>query len=344
MDSFAGKLAVVTGGGSGMGRELVRQLAAQGCSVAACDIHGDAVMATAAVAQDEAQPGVLVTGHTCDVCDEAQVLRFRDEVQERHDRGHVNLVFSNAGIGGGGSFVNDSREEWERTFGTDWCGVYYCARAFVPLLVNSDEGVLVNTSSVNGLWSPPDPGQPQTAYAAAKFAVRGFTEALIEDLRTNAPHVKVALVLPGHVGTDIIVNTLRAHGHPTAQTMSQAELDEARAKMIEAEMDVAGQSDSELRQTIADLTNQFKEKAPVSAVQAATIILDAVRSGSWRILIGKDAKWLDERVRADPEGAYDYAEFFKTAEADLAAPADEPQTPAEEPQTPAEEPRVPAAS
>ncbi|HEX4059523.1 MAG TPA: SDR family oxidoreductase [Streptosporangiaceae bacterium] len=325
MDSFEGKLAVVTGGGSGMGRELAWQLAAQGCSVAACDIHGDAVTATAAVAQAEAPDGVLVTGHVCDVSDEAQVLAFRDEVLERHGRDHVNLVFSNAGIGGGGSFVDGSREEWERTFGTDWWGVYYCARAFVPLLVKSDEGVLVNTSSVNGLWASLGPGAPQTAYATAKFAVRGFSEALIEDLRTNAPHVKVALVLPGHVGTDIIVNTMRAHGQPTAPTMSQAELAEARAKMIAAGMDVEGQSDDELRQTIASLASQFKENAPVSAAQAATIILDAVRAGTWRILIGKDAAWLDERVRANPEGAYDYDEFFKTAAADFAAPAEEPQ-------------------
>jgi NAD(P)-dependent dehydrogenase (short-subunit alcohol dehydrogenase family) len=329
MDSFAGKLAVVTGGGSGMGRELVRQLAAQGCSVAACDIYGDTATATAAVAQDEAPDGVLVTGHTCDVSDEAQVLRFRDEVTDQHGRDHVNLVFSNAGIGGGGSFVSDSREEWERTFGTDWWGVYYCARAFVPLLVNSDEGVLVNTSSVNGLWASMGPGAPQTAYATAKFAVRGFSEALIEDLRTNAPHVKVALVLPGHVGTDIIVNTMRAHGISTAQTMSQAELDEARAKMIAAGMDVEGQSDDELRETIADLATQFKESAPVSAAQAAAIILAAVRAGTWRILIGEDAAWVDEHVRAKPEGAYDYAEFFKTAEADFAALAEEPQAPAE---------------
>jgi NAD(P)-dependent dehydrogenase (short-subunit alcohol dehydrogenase family) len=318
----------VTGGGSGMGRELVRQLAAEGCSVATCDIRGDAVTATAAAAQQEAPAGVLVTGHTCDVSDEAQVLRFRDEVLERHDRDHVNLVFSNAGIGGGGSFISDSREEWERTFGTDWWGVYYCARAFVPLLVKSDEGVLVNTSSVNGLWASLGPGAPQTAYCTAKFAVRGFSEALIEDLRTHAPHVRVALVLPGHVGTDIIVNTLRAHGKPLADTMGQAELDEARAKMIEAGMDVEGQSDDELRATIAGLTSQFKEKAPVSAAQAAATILVAVRSGAWRILIGKDAEWLDERVRADPAGAYDYEEFFKTAKADFAAAAGEPQAPA----------------
>ena len=85
MDSFTGKLAVVTGGGSGMGRELVRQLAAQGCSVAACDLNADAVAVTAATAWAAAPPGAQVTSHACDVSDEAQVQRFRDELLAMHD-------------------------------------------------------------------------------------------------------------------------------------------------------------------------------------------------------------------------------------------------------------------
>ena len=214
MDSFTGKLAVVTGGGSGMGRELVRQLAAQGCSVAACDLNADAVAETAAMARAGAPPGVLVTGHACDVSDEAQVLRFRDELLEQHASDHVDLVFSNAGIGGGGSFISDRREEWERTFAIDWWGVYYCARVFVPLLIASGDGVLVNTSSVNGFWASLGPGMPNTAYSTAKFAVKGFSEALIEDLRVHAPQVRVAVVMPGHVGTDIVANSLRARGLP----------------------------------------------------------------------------------------------------------------------------------
>ena len=105
MDSFTGKLAVVTGGGSGMGRELTRQLATQGCSVAACDLNPDAMADTVAMAQAEAPSGVRITGHACDVADEAQVLRFRDELLAEHAVDHVDLVFSNAGSGGGDSFI-----------------------------------------------------------------------------------------------------------------------------------------------------------------------------------------------------------------------------------------------
>ena len=212
MDSFTDKLAVVTGGGSGMGRELVRQLAAQGCSVAACDLNPDTVAVTAATAWAAAPPGVQVTGHACDVSDETQVLRFRDELLEQHATDHVNLVFANAGIGGGGSFVKDSREEWERTFAINWWGVYFCARAFLPLLIASGNGVLVNTSSVNGFWAALGPGIPNSAYSTAKFAIKGFSEALIEDLRSNAPQVRVAVVMPGVVNTDIYVNSRRAPG------------------------------------------------------------------------------------------------------------------------------------
>jgi NAD(P)-dependent dehydrogenase (short-subunit alcohol dehydrogenase family) len=315
VDSFTGKLAVVTGGGSGMGRELVRQLAAQGCSVAACDLNADAVAVTAATAWAAAPPGVAVTGHACDVADEPQVLRFRDELLEEHASDHVDLVFSNAGIGGGESFVTGRREVWERTFAIDWWGVYYCARAFLPLLIASGGGVLVNTSSVNGFWASLGPGVPQTAYSTAKFAVKGFSEALIEDLRVNAPHVRVAVVMPGHVGTDIIANSFRARGLPEPEHMSDAQVEEliprdVQAGLIRAGLLGEGASADELRQMLVRANADFRDKAPVSAAEAATIILDGVRSGAWRILIGEDAKMIDAAVRAKPEAAYDYAELF----------------------------------
>jgi NAD(P)-dependent dehydrogenase (short-subunit alcohol dehydrogenase family) len=308
---------VVTGGGSGMGRELVRQLAAAGCSVATCDWDAQTVKQTAALADTEAPDGVLVTGHTCDVSDEQQVLRFRDEVLAEHASDHVDLVFSNAGIGGAGSFVKDSRQEWERTFAVDWWGVYYCARAFLPLLIASGDGVLVNTSSLNGLWAALGPGLPNTAYSTAKFAVRGFTEALIEDLRSNAPQVRVALVLPGQVGTSILPNTRRAHGTPGPEDMSDDKLAEASEFLVNAGLVAAGAPLDEVRKVLARLEDGFRDKAPLSAADAATIILDGVRSGAWRILVGKDAAFIDERIRARPESAYDYAEVFKDPPDDL---------------------------
>ena len=315
MDSFTAKLAVVTGGGSGMGRELTRQLAAQGCAVAACDLNPDTMAETVALAQAEAPSGVRVTGHVCDVADEAQVLRFRDELLAEHASDHVDLVFSNAGAGGGDSFVRSRRDEWERVFAIDWWGVYYCARAFLPLLISSGDGVLVNTSSVNGFWASLGPGVPQTAYSTAKFAVRGFTEALIEDLRSNAPGVRVALVLPGHVGTDIITNSLVAQGLPAPERMSDAEAEavvpvRVRDALRQAGVLPEGATAEDLRRFLARVNADFRDKAPVSAAQAATTILDGVRAGAWRILIGEDAKMIDAAVRAKPEASYDYAELF----------------------------------
>jgi NAD(P)-dependent dehydrogenase (short-subunit alcohol dehydrogenase family) len=320
MDSFSDKLAVVTGGGSGMGRELVRQLAAQGCSVAACDLNADAVAETATLARAGAGSGVLVTSHACDVSDEAQVLRFRDELLAEHASDHVDLVFNNAGIGGGGSFVNDRREDWERTFAVDWWGVYYCARAFLPLLIASGDGVLVNTSSVNGFWATLGPGMPNTAYCTAKFAVKGFTEALIEDLRTNAPQVRVAVVMPGHVGTDIVANSMRAHGVvPESGPLNDIQ-QERRAELIRRGALAEGSTADEMRQTLEKMSADFRDSAPLSAAGAATIILDGVRSGAWRILVGQDAAGLDAAVRANPEDAYDYPALASMARNSGAAP------------------------
>jgi NAD(P)-dependent dehydrogenase (short-subunit alcohol dehydrogenase family) len=280
MESFAGKIAIVTGGGSGMGRELVRQLAAEGCSVATCDLNAGPLAETVELAASGAAAGARVTNHACDVSDEAAVLRFRDEALAAHQVDHVDLVFANAAIGGGGSFINEPREQWERVFAVNWWGVYYTARAFLPLLIASTDGVLVNTSSVNGFWASLGPAWPHTAYSTAKFAVKGFTESLIEDLRTNAPHVRAVLVMPGYIGTNIVGNSMRAHGVTDVAEIEQANAD-------------------------------WREGAPTTAAEAATIILDGVRSGGWRVLVGPDARKLDEFVRANPESTYDHEERIK---------------------------------
>jgi NAD(P)-dependent dehydrogenase (short-subunit alcohol dehydrogenase family) len=279
VDSFTGKLAVVTGGGSGIGRELARQLAAQGCSVAACDLNSDTIAVTAARAL--APPGIKVTGHACDVSDEAQVQRFRDELLEQHATDHVDLVFSNAGVFGGASFVKDSRQEWERTFAINWWGVYFCARTFLPLLIASGDGVLVNTSSVAGFWATAGPGAPPiTAYSTSEFAIKGFSEALIEDLRSNAPQVRVVVVMPGVVSTDIATSSRRALGLPEWEQLSDAELleqipDIGRAILIGMGLLAEDFSADDLRRAIPRLKAELQGKG-FTAAQAATIILDGV--------------------------------------------------------------------
>jgi len=295
MDSFAGRLAVVTGGGTGMGRELVIQLAAEGCSVATCDVNVEHMEETARRAEKDAPADVLITTHLADVSDAAQMNGFRDEVVAQHETDHVDLLFNNAGIGGGNSFLTGPREAWDKTFAVCWGGVYNGMRAFADLVVASDDAYVVNTSSVNGFWASLGPGIPHTAYSAAKFAVKGFTEALMEDFRVNAPHVKVAVVMPGHIGTDIVLNSRELLG---------VDLDEARTQMARRGIATDGLSDDDILNMMKLFGEMFRDSAPVSAEQAATIILDGVRAGKWRILVGDDARALDEAVRADPEGAY----------------------------------------
>ncbi|MHB1855108.1 MAG: SDR family NAD(P)-dependent oxidoreductase [Acidimicrobiales bacterium] len=305
MGTFAGKRAVVTGGGSGMGRELVIQLAAEGASVATCDVSAVGLTETLARAEAGAAEGVKITTHICDVSDESAVLAFRDEVVAAHG-GVLELVFNNAGIGGGGSFVADRREDWERTFGVDWWGVYCCSRAFLPLLIAAEEARLVNTSSVNGFWASLGPGVPHTAYSTAKFAVKGFSEALIEDLRINAPHVGVSVVMPGHIGTDIVANSRRYFGRPEPDELTDTDLDATRQLLAGRGMPGDLPAD-QVRDIVKMMEEGFRTSAPLSAADAAKIILDGVRAGRWRILVGDDARLLDEQVRADPEGAYDHA-------------------------------------
>jgi len=303
MESFRGKLAVVTGGGTGMGRELVLQLAAAGCSVATCDVHVDNLEETARRAEKEATAGTRISTHQCDVSVPADVLRFRDEVLADHATDHVHLVFNNAGIGGGGSFVTGDQAEWERTFGICWGGVYNGCRAFVPLLVASEEGHLVNTSSVNGFWAMLSPGIPHTAYSSAKFAVRGLSEALLEDFRLNAPHVKVSVVMPGHIGTDIVNNSRLVHGG--SGEVADREMADVRTGMAQRGIPVETMDDDAVRSMVQMFGDLFRDNAPMTAAEAATVILDGVREGRWRILVGDDAHRLDAAVRANPEGAYD---------------------------------------
>ena len=311
MKDLSGKVAVVTGGGTGMGRALVRQLAAEGCHVATCDVIEENLETTLNLANSEAAQGVQVIGTLTDVAIEREVRAFRDFVANTLEVDHINLLFNNAGIGGGGSFVNSTQEEWERTFDICWYGVYHCSRAFLSLLLSSTEGHIINTSSVNGFRASLGGNIPHTAYSAAKFAVKGFSEALINDFRFNAPHLKVSVVMPGYVGTDIAINTGRILGHKEPKDWSDEDVEKEREfrKKI-------GTSAGGLFEQLPDISNdEFRANAqaqreayrdaPVSPEQAARIMIDGVKTEQWRILVGKDAEALDKAVRKDPLSTYD---------------------------------------
>jgi NAD(P)-dependent dehydrogenase (short-subunit alcohol dehydrogenase family) len=310
MKDFAGKIAVVTGGGTGMGRELVRQLVAEGCNVAMCDVSADAMAETKRLCEVEKLPqGLRVTTHIADVSIEDQLKRFRDEITEHQSTDKIHLLFNNAGIGGGGSLFTNTREAWERTFNICWGGVYLGVRTFLPMLVRADQGHIVNTSSVNGFWASVGMGVSHTAYSAAKFAVKGFTEALINDLRLNAPHIKCSVVMPGHIGTSIVSNSRMVQNG--TNRLNENEIAQTRVRLTAAGIDASTMSDDDVQALAAERARSFLEDAPTTAAQAAKIILDGVKAERWRILVGDDAHRLDELVRQAPERAYD-AEFYQS--------------------------------
>src|SRR5690348_4474079 len=266
-----------------MGRELVRQLAAEGCHVATCDVSEESLEDTRALADEGAAAGTRVSTFVADVADEAHWLRFRDHVASEHSTDSINLLFNNAGIGGGGSFIREERSQWEDTFAVCWGGVYLGCRTFLPMLIAADEGHIVNTSSVNGFWASLGPNVPHTAYSAAKFAVKGFTEALITDLRMHAPHVKASVVMPGHIGTSIVINSGKFFGREPKE-MTAEQLAVLRERLGQRGMNVSGASDDDLRVGMQMQAEMFRDAAPTTAAQAATIILDGVRAERWRIL------------------------------------------------------------
>ena len=317
MKDFAGKIAVITGGGTGMGRELARQLVAEGCNVAMCDVSAEAMAETKRLCEVEKLPqGLRVTTHIADVSIEDQLERFRDELIEQQATDRIHLLFNNAGIGGGGSLFTNSREQWERTFNICWGGVYLGVRTFLPLLVKADEAHIVNTSSVNGFWASVGMGVSHTAYSAAKFAVKGFTEALINDLRLHAPHVKCSVVMPGHIGTSIVSNSRKLQNGTDSERLGPNDIVQARQRLKGMGIDTTPMSDEDIQKIALDRARSFRDEAPTTAARAATVILDGVKAERWRILVGDDAHKIDQRVRQSPDSAYSQ-EFYQSFAAEV---------------------------
>jgi len=267
---------------------------------------------TKRLCQEMAPTGTRITAQQCDVSDETQVIAFRNMVKKQHNTDHINLLFNNAGVGHAISFVSGDRQTWDRVFAINWFGVYYNSRAFLPMLLASTEGHLINISSVNGIWACLSTNMPSTAYCSAKFAVKGFTEALQVDLRLNAPHVKAHLVVPGGIASSIVTNSVKILDFPKIGDVSAVDPKTLRQQATRLSLPVDTMDDEQLRATVRQYNEgfqkydeYFRRTYRLSPSQAATIILDGVRNGKWRILVGKDAKIIDKVARADPEKIYE---------------------------------------
>jgi NADP-dependent 3-hydroxy acid dehydrogenase YdfG len=259
MEGFAGRVAAITGAGSGIGQALALELARSGASVAISDVD------TEGLAQTEEQLkaiGAPVRSDRLDVTEREAFQIYADQINKHF--GKVNQIYNNAGIAFTGDVEITSFKDIERVMDVDFWGVVNGTKAFLPHLIASGDGHIVNVSSLFGLMSMPG----QAAYNSAKFAVRGFTEALRQELVLNRDPVKVTSVHPGGIKTAIARNGLTAEG-----------------------------VDPEAQYRFFD-----KRLASTTPHRAAEIILEAVRKNKARVLVGQDAVVLDLIVRITGSG------------------------------------------
>ena len=259
MKSFEGKVAVVTGAASGIGRALALALADEGARLALSDVDTEGLARTAALARAR---GARVHEQRLDVADREAVVAYAETVVGVH--GGVHLVINNAGIALTGDVKDLTFKDVERIIDVDFWGVAHGTMAFLPHLIASGEGTLVNVSSLFGLIAMPG----QSAYNAAKFAVRGFTEALRQELLISGEPVTVTCVHPGGIKTNIARNATAVGGHDAA----------ALSELFDAKL------------------------ARTTPERAAQVILGAARRGKARVLIGADAKALDALQRLTGSG------------------------------------------
>jgi len=255
--SFEGRVAAITGAGSGIGRALAIELAGRGADLALSDIDESGLAET--VARCEGLDA-KVTSQRVDVAQRGQVYAWAERVVAEHDR--VNLIFNNAGVGLGATVEAMSYEDFEWLMGINFWGVVYGTKAFLPHLKASGEGHVVNLSSVFGLISVPS----QSAYNAAKFAVRGFTDALRMELEIEGSCVSCTTVHPGGIKTNIARN----------------------ARIDDSVVSLGGSKAS---------ADEFERIARTRPDEAARQILKAVLQNRRRALIGLDAKVIDLLAR-----------------------------------------------
>ncbi|MCH7337219.1 SDR family NAD(P)-dependent oxidoreductase [Acinetobacter sp. NIPH 2699] len=273
MKTFQNKVAAVTGAGSGIGQALAIALAKRGCNLALSDVSETGLAKTVALLQ--AYP-IKVTTQKVDVAKREQVAVWAKTVVEQHHQ--VNLIFNNAGVAIGSTAEGVSYEDLEWLIGINFWGVVYGTKEFLPYLKQSGDGHIINISSMFGLTAQPT----QSAYNASKFAVRGFTESLRQELDIENSGVSATCIHPGGIRTNI-AKAARMNNSVTSLGMDPAKSQEAFDKIL---------------RTPAD--------------EAANLILKAVQRNRRRLLIGADAKAVDILQRLMPQG---YQRIFAAATA-----------------------------
>jgi NAD(P)-dependent dehydrogenase (short-subunit alcohol dehydrogenase family) len=271
MKRFANKVAAITGASSGIGRALALDLASRNCHLALSDINEEGLEETAMQATAR---GVRVTSHKVDVADRQAVHEWADQVVA--DQGSVNFIFNNAGVAMGSTIEGMSYEDFEWLMNINLWGVVYGTKAFLPHLKDSGDGHIVNVSSIFGLAGVPTQG----AYNAAKFAVRGFTECLRQELDMTSCGVSATSVHPGGIKTSIARS--------------------ARMSSNIGDLGMDTQSSHE----------KFEKVFITSPEKAARTILRAVQKNQRRVLVGPDAYVYDWMVRLLPSGYQEVSRRF----------------------------------